>query len=211
MDNFPRNSYEQKPEKEEPKEEKPALQLVKGPVIRRKKPLGVRFQEMLLGGDTKGVFEYVMNDVLVPAFKDMVSDAVRESIDRMMFGESRGNRRSSSRSGGFTNGSTQINYNRYSGPKRDERHSSLSRIARASHNFDDIIMSTRAEAENVIEELRNIVEEYGQASVRHLYELVDEDAHSTDEKWGWFDLRHANVSRVSNGYRLNLPRTHPLD
>jgi hypothetical protein len=184
--------------------------LVKNPVIRRKKPLGVRFQEMLIGGDTKSVLEHVINDVLIPAFKDMMLDAVNEGMQRRMYGESRGNRRSPvSRAGAFI--SNQVNYNRYSGPKRDDRSSSMSRVARASHNFDDIIMSTRAEAESVIDELRDIVEQYGHASVRNLYELVDEKAHSTDENWGWFDLRHASVRHVSNGYLLNLPKTVPLD
>jgi hypothetical protein len=214
MDNFPRNSYEPRQERPERREEKPDLKvvpLVKSPVIRRKKPLGIRLQEMLFGGDTKGVFEKVYYDVLVPAFKDMVSDAFDEAKNRIMFGESRGNRRSSSRPSAFSGGSNQINYNRYSGPKRDERPSSMSRVGRASHNFDDIIMSNRAEAESVIDQLRDIIEEYGHASVRNLYELVDEKAHATDENWGWFDLRHASVRHVSNGYLLNLPKTHPLD
>jgi hypothetical protein len=211
MDNFPSNSYEKRPDPPEQSEEKPVLKLVKNPVIRRKKPLGVRFQEMIFGGDTKGIFENVFNDVLVPAFKDMVSDAIDEAKNRMMFGGNRSNRRSSSssRPGGFIG--NQINYNRYSGPKRDERPSSMNRVARASHNFDDIIMSTREEAESVIDELRDIVEQYGHASIRNLYELVDEKPHSTDENWGWFDLRHASVRRVSNGYLLNLPKTIPLD
>lgn len=92
MDEYPTNS---KQSRERPAEKKPAAerkkmeQVVTGEVSRRKKPLGRRFAETFGGGDARGVAGYVVMDVLIPAAKDAISDAVSQGIERMLFGESR--------------------------------------------------------------------------------------------------------------------------
>lgn len=213
MENFPSNSRE--PRKSEPikREEKVVLRVVEGDVVRRKKSLTTRFREMFLGDDTKGVFEYVLGDVLVPALKDMITDSVSQGMERLIFGNARpNNRRGGSRPGAFGNNSGPVNYNRYAGSNRESSQSgTMSRRARASHDFDDIILATRGEAEQVIDQLTSILEKYEIVSVRDLYETVGVEFHHTDEKWGWTNLREARVTRVSNGYLLDLPKTEPID
>ena len=52
------------------------------------------------------------------------------------------------------------------------------------------------------------------ASILHyMGESVDESVtvNFTDNKYGWKDLSSASVSRVRDGYLLNLPRTVLLD
>lgn len=88
----------------------------------------------------------------------------------------------------------------------------MSRRSRAAHNFDEIILETRMEAEEVIERMAEYVERYDQASVSDLYQLVGVTGSFADEKWGWKDLRAASVTRVRNGgYLLDLPRPIELD
>ena len=87
----------------------------------------------------------------------------------------------------------------------------MSRRAKATHNFDEIILATRHEAEEVIDRLFDLISRYETATVADLYELVGEDRSYTDDKWGWTDIRGAGVQRVRNGYLLNLPRPEPLD
>ena len=73
-------------------------------------------------------------------------------------------------------------------------------------------MSTRAEADSVIESLFEMISKYESATVADLYELVGIDRKFTDDKWGWSDIRGANAVRVrGGGYLLNLPRPVPLD
>ena len=87
----------------------------------------------------------------------------------------------------------------------------MSRRARGSHDFADIILATRVEAEEVIDKLFSLVSQYEQATVGDLYEMLGVERSFTDEKWGWDDLRGAGVSRISSGYLLDLPRPIPLD
>ncbi len=81
---------------------------------------------------------------------------------------------------------------------------------RSNQDFDEIILATRAEAEEVIQRLFDLVSQYQQATVSDLLELVDITGNHTDHKWGWTDLAGAGVTKVRNGYLLDLPRPEPI-
>jgi hypothetical protein len=67
------------------------------------------------------------------------------------------------------------------------------------------------EAEEVIKRLDQLVDRYGSASVSDLYDLVGVSSEFTDGKWGWVDLRGADINRIRQGYLLDLPRPEPLN
>ena len=74
-----------------------------------------------------------------------------------------------------------------------------------------VILETRAEAEDVIARLDELVDLYGMASVADLYDLVGISGQYTDNKYGWTDVRNASHVRVRDGYLLKLPKARPLD
>jgi hypothetical protein len=205
---FPSNTNKEKVNRQEPKK---VERVVESEVIRRKKPLGKRLTETFVGGDARSVWSFVALDVLVPAAKDMLADAVSQGVERMIFGEAR----STSRRTGRRPGESYIAYNRYASGNRDRRDDprdrSLSRRARAAHDFDEIILNTRVEADEVIDRLFDLVAKYETATVADLYDLVGIQGSYVDDKWGWSDIRGAGVTRVRNGYLLDLPRPEPLD
>jgi len=213
VEEFPTNSHKAKAAPEENTDTTKKIEKVTtGVVMTRKKPLGKRFAETFFGGDTKGVLNYVMIDVLLPAAKDMIADAVSQGIERMIFGEARStSRRTGMRPGGH---SGYVSYNRFA-PNNQQRQReeprNVSRRARASHDFDEIILATRVEAEEVISRLFDIIARYEQATVSDLYELVGVSGNFTDEKYGWTDVRGAGVVRTRNGYLLDLPKPEQLD
>lgn len=208
---FPGNSNKSRePEKATP-EQKQIEKITKGEAIRRKKPLGKRFAETFIGGDAKSVWTYVALDVIVPATKDMLADAVSQAVERMIFGEVQSTKRSGRRRGG---NSSYVSYNRYSGNVRaasNVRRETLSRRARSSHDFDEIILQSRDEAAEVLDRLADLIEKYNAATVADLYDLVGITGNYTDNKWGWTGLAGASVTRIRNGYLLDLPRPEPLD
>lgn len=208
--NYPGNSHKAKTkvvkdEKERPKVEK----VVTGTVVKRKKGLGRKFTETFTGDDAKSVGEYIFFDVVVPAAKAMISDAASQGVERLLFGETVRSR-SARTVGGHTS------YNRMYSPNREDRPSgppsrNISQRARATHNFDEVILSSRAEAEEVIDCLTNLIEDYDVASVADLYDLVDITGSFTDSKWGWSSMQGASVTHIRQGYLLNLPPTMALD
>lgn len=209
MDEYPSNSRKSRVDEPPPKK---VEKIIEGEVVRRKKPLSRRFMETFFGGGDAGtVWSYILSDVLVPAAKDMVSDAVSQGVERTLFGET--NRR---RQQNPTRGLTQYtSYNRYSaspGLRRPEDpRQGLSRRGRETHDFNEIIIGTKVEAEEVIDALFEIISKYESVTVANLYELIGETGTFTDEKWGWTDLRAAGVTRVKSGYLLDLPRPEPLN
>lgn len=213
MENYPSNSQKAKSEGDSKAvREKKIEQITVGTVTRRKRPLGKRFTETFGGGDAQGVMVYILQDVLMPAAKDMISDAVSQGVEKMLFGEARGPSRrpgSNSRGGGYTS------YNRYSvnpGHRREpEPRREMSRGARASHNFDEIILDSRAEADEVLSNLFASVEEYGTATVSDLYSMVGQTGSFQDERWGWDDMRGSSIARVKGGYLLDLPKPIYID
>lgn len=209
MESFPSNSQRPKPEAKPEREKiKP---VVTSAATQRKKPLGKRFAETFVGGDARGTLLYVASEILVPAAKDMMADALTQGFERIIFGESRSGNRRSSRpaTNSFVNYSRMSTNNRQP-DRRDDRE--ISRRARAGHDFDEIILATRAEGEEVIDSLNELIHQYDVATVADLYDLVGITSAHTDGKWGWDDMAGARVERVrSGGYLLDLPRTKPVD
>lgn len=201
---FPPNS-----EKSKKNIDKDITPVVSTGAVRRKRSLRKQFSETFVAGDAKSAVRYVIFDVLLPAAKDMVVEAGSQGIEKLIFGESR-RRGSTAPQSGPTG---HVSYNRYS--SAISRHSrpqrAISREARSKHNFDEIILDQRSEAEEVIDRLFEVVSRYDNATVADLYELVGLSATHTDHKWGWTDLYGAGVSRVRGGYLLDLPEPEPLD
>jgi hypothetical protein len=214
VDQFPSNSHNPvnaEVRKGEKPEEKVVTKIVSGRVTRKKKPLGARFREMFFPHAEVSVVEYVVGEILVPALKDMMTDAVSEGFARMLNGgEGRASRRRPGTGGAFSSPSNRVNYSSYSSPSRREERPS--RRTRESDDFNDIVLETRRDAERVIDTLITYVGNYQVATVADLFELVGEPSHHTDQKWGWTNLDTAGIRRInSNSYQLVLPKPEFID
>jgi hypothetical protein len=214
MDDYPSNSHKRaKPVTAPDEAPKKVEKIIEGEVVRRKKPLGKRFAELFITGDRQSVGQYILLDILLPAAKDTIADVVTQGIERTLWGEAR----STSRRSGQRPNSGHTNYgNRFQTTNspygRPEPRQLPSRRSRANHNFDEIILKTRVDAEEVIDNLFMLVSKYESASVADLYEMLGiEGVPYTDDKWGWTDLRGAGITRVNNGYLLDLPKPEALD
>lgn len=173
---------------------------------RRKKPLRKQFKETFVAGDTRGTFQYVLFDVLVPAAREMIVDAGESYLRRLILGDGRRRGGGPSPMAGATG---YVQYHRMAQAAQAPQ-PTMSRRARARHDFDEIVLTSREEAEEVIDRMFDLVSRYDQASVADLYELVGFDSAHTDYKWGWTDLRGAGVARVREGYLLDLPEPTPI-
>ena len=208
---FPPNSHISHPTDAPIKEDdKKVTRVVQGDVKRRKKSLGSKFKETFFSDSVESVWDYVLFDVVIPAAKDMISDAVTEGFQRMIFGGD--SRPSSRRRGNFRpGGSGYVSYNRYSSPlPRDDPRGRSRRSPARTSSFEDIILPSRAEAEAVIDQMYLLVEKYEQVTVSDLLEMVGLNPKFTDERWGWTDLRGVSARRLNNGYLLDLPRPESL-
>lgn len=206
--NAPGNSHVSKERREEAREQPRTKRVTRGKIRRKKKSWVTKLSDSFLADtDATSVVEYIVHDVLIQAAKGMIDDMLRGSLDMMLWGD-RGSGRSR-RDRRDRDGRSHVSYTKYYDDRdRDRTRRSMSDRARSTHEFDEIILDSRGEAEEVMDCLGDIIYKYGQATVADLYDLVGITAKHTDYKYGWTDLRNAKApSRIRDGYLLNLPRT----
>ena len=201
--------YKAQDQGEAPKTKK-VEKIISGHAMQRKTPLSRKIAETLTGDDAQTVGGYVLFEVIIPALKSMLSEVASQGVERLLFGETRP--RSSSSYG--RPGATRTNYDRmYQPPHRDEprRSTHVPQRTRSSTALGEVILRSRGDAEDVIDALGALLEQYDVVTVADLYELVGVTGSFTDDKWGWTDLRGARISRVREGYLLDLPRPQSID
>ena len=156
---------------------------------------------LFVSDDAQNVKSYVLMDVLVPAVKKAISDIVTNGIDMILYGESGGKRKTSSRN--------YVPYRSYSerGDSRDrERPRVVNRF-----DYDDIVFDTRGDAELVRKEMLDTIADYGMVTVADMYEMAGLTVSHTAVNYGWFNIRTSEVVRVRDGYILKLPKAMPID
>lgn len=193
--------------------EKPKLKPVtSGHATRKKKSLGKQFSETFLGGDLRTTARYVIVDVAIPSFKDLIADSAIQGVERLIFGESRNHRR---RMGPIRPGPPgpqpgRVQYQNYSaGDVRDQPQlpqRQRSRAVPTVTDFDDFVLDYRSEAETVLERMGDVLEATGAVTVADFYSLVNLTPNHTDYNWGWTDLKGSSVTKNrGGGYLINLP------
>ena len=172
----------------------------------RKKSFGKKFASSVVSEDSSknAIVDYILYDVLVPAAKNTISDAVTGGIEMLLFGE----KRSKNSRVGRSRGTSYVIYTGYSS-RRDDRDRDRPMGNRSNKGWnDDVIFDSRAEGERVIDSLIDLADQYDYASIADLYSLVGIDSQHTDYNYGWTlpMLYKATITRERTGYFLNIPR-----
>ena len=198
MEDYKPNSHRSKEEQNLP--EKKIEPVVKGKVTTKKNNVR-KLTNTFVTEDIQNVKSYVLMDVLVPAIKKAISDIVTNGIDMLLYGETGRSRRK-------TNASV-VSYRNYYDSRREERYSSSR--TRTGYSYDDVVLETRGEAEDVLSRMDELIDTYGVVSVADLYDLVGITGNYTDNKYGWTNIRNAEIVRVRDGYMIKMPRAVPID
>lgn len=203
---LPSNSHKAK-DAAKPKITKPPMKKVASNITVRKPGIGSKILTLFGGATLAVVSEYVVNDILIPEAKNILSEIIRGGSDMMLFGEQQAGSRSRLRS---NQNSTFISYNRGSQSNRKPADNNRN-LGRTIHNFNDIIFNTSGDAEEALNMLKDRIAEYGETTVADLYELAGVTGSFADNKYGWTDLNLARIQRDrSGGYIILFPKTVPL-
>lgn len=200
MEQYKPNSYRFKEGEKESVEEKKVEKVVSGTVKTKKKSVVQKFAEAFVPEDVSSVKDYIFDDVMIPAAKKLVDDIVSNGISMLLWG-GKGRSGSNSRAG-------KVSYNSYY--NGDRTHNGTART-RSRYDYDDVILDTRHDAEDVLERMHELIAAYGMVSVADLYDLVGITGNYTDNKYGWTDIRNAYVEHVRDGYLIKMPRIVPLN
>lgn len=178
-----------------------------------------RAKHRIFEKEGKDLKNYVVNDVLIPAIKETISNIVSNGIDILLYGEARhtSTRRSTifGNSGGSRYGN-YVTYNSISNPRPSNASVrggiSSSAALRESLALDDILFKTRGDANDVLRRMSDILSTDSNhiVTVADLYNLCGLVAPYTYNNYGWDDLSTAGVSLTKDGYLLNLPTPYEI-
>ena len=177
---------------------KQPIKVVNGSVKVKKKSKISKFFNNLVSDDASSIKTYIVSDVVIPSVKK----AITETVDMILYGGS-GSRRSS------TNAS-KISYRSYYDRSYSDPRSRDEVRIKTGYSFDDIVLESRGDAEQVLSQMNDLIDTYGVASVADLFDLVGVSGNYTDNKYGWTNLRNAEVRRTRDGYMLDMPKALPI-
>ena len=196
------NSNKYKQEQAELATERPKINKVVTGNVKRSKNGGSKLADVFISEDVSNVKNYILMDVIVPAIKKAISDIITNGIDMRLCG-------SNGRTNANRSTASTISYNRYYG--RDDHPRISDPVQTSRYSYDTITLDTRGEAEEVLARMDEIIDTYKMVRVADFYDLVGVTGNYTDNKYGWTNIRNAEVIRVRDGYRIKLPRALPID
>lgn len=197
MEEYKPNSHKYKQEQRE-LAEKTVKAVTKGSAKVKKKSEFRKFTGAIISEDATNVGAYILTEVLVPAIKKAVSDVVTNGIDMLLYGETRSNKNSSYH---------KVSYSNYYGSSNERRTTSV----KSRFDYDDIVFESRGDAEEARMQMLEIIDRYGFVTVADMYDMAQITAPYTSNKYGWTNLRNAEVVRIRDGYIVKLPKALPID
>ena len=189
-----------------PAEKRVERPVVTGTTATKKKSEMRKFADTFVSEDAANVKSYIMQDVIIPAAKRILDDVIVGSLRMFLYGE-----RGAPGSGGRSNAS-KVSYRSYYERGDSRRDSSPNRV-RSGFEYDNIEFEYRGDAEAVLTEMENIIEQFDMVSVGDLYDLADvSTSNYAVNRYGWTNLATAQIARTHNGkYIIKLPRAMPLN
>ena len=152
--------------------------------------------------DVTDAANYFWNDILAPRLSDLVQDVCEDILDAikssildyvsLSFG---GSTRS------YSGRTYRRNRSTYSyGSTRSNRSSKRGRVK-------EICFETRVDADDVLDQLQEVIDTDGFVSINDYYDIVGERSTDyTDDDFGWTELRNVRVRKFEDGYSLVFPR-----
>ncbi len=177
----------------------------------RKQGLVKRLAKSIIEDSIETAKERAIEDIIVPGFKALIFDTITEMFDVMLFGGG-GERpfRGSDRRYSSSRKQDRASYSDYYQNGGSRRNEGRNARRESLYEPDEIIVDTRVEARNALDELDYTIRKYGQASVADFYDIVGVTGSWTDNQYGWTNLRGASIKPVRDGFMIMLPRTQVL-
>lgn len=179
----------------------------KAPTVKKKSEVK-RFLGVFMSQDVDSVKRSVLHDVIIPATKSVIAEAVTSATDMLLYGEVRHGGGGARRAGG-----SKVSYDGCFRPQSERSNVDRSYDrARNALDYDDIEFDTRGDAEAVLSAMDEIISTYGVVTVAEFFDLsqITNTAYNSN-RYGWTDLRNAYVKRVRGGATIVLPKAYPID
>lgn len=212
-DNMKVKTEDERESVEVPREKREFTSVVSTKPTKVKKSLIGRLVSGVVGPEgIPSIGAYVNEEIVKPAIKNIIVDAVTSGINMVMYGERGGNPRGGSRhvpySGGRQNYRPNTNYGSNYKSSSQEPAPSERLVTRTSrHGVEEYIIADRHDAADVLVTLTENADRYDSVSVADYYDLIGVASQYTDNNHGWrLDaISRATILPVRGGYVIKFP------
>lgn len=164
-----------------------------------------RIREIFTIGNMKDARNYIITDVIVPGFLDILYDGITRYAGKLIYGD-KGVPRSKQKSGTAYNSIVRLSEGEKIVNKRK-----VETTVSGIYDYNEIELQTRADAELLLDAMTDFLEGHDVISVADMYAMAHyEGGDYTDNNWGWADLKGAHIERSLDGWILKLPRVRNL-
>lgn len=181
--------------------EKKILPITKNVTVKKESEFS-KLKKQFFTEDVHSVKGYVLTNVIIPGIQRLLSDVVKNSIDWVIWGIKGNSNPSGIRNVSYT--SYYSNQNRQ--PSYQQQAMQSASQTPGAYRVNEIIFNDRGEAEETLLRLKEEAERYGTVSVADFYDMVSIKHSFTDVKYGWSDLRSADIQRNRDGYSIRFPK-----
>ena len=182
--------------------ERRAHKVVTGVATRKEAGIWKKVANVIFADSLEDAGKTIFYDLVVPTFKRMLLS----SFETMLYGGYSNRSYRDDRSKVYTDYGSRFNDR----PQQSDRNR-YSSGARDLYDVGTITVPTRGEAELVLDQLNDIINQYGAARVADLCEAVDIPSSPTDNNYGWRDIRNARITPGPDGFVIRLPRAVSLN
>lgn len=179
------------------------------PVAKAKKQKKGLIERLVVGlidaGDGQSVGQHLTQDIILPAVKNVIVDAITSGANMIFFGDQGGARKGVGSGGGYNYTKNYKSKNNYSRNREPERHQ-----PRKNGRLLEFIFEDRTGAIDTLRALNEHIDEYDFVTVADYYDLIDEEPTYADNNYGWTDLSAAGVYPTRGGFYIKFPQPYQI-
>lgn len=187
-----------------PPKKEPYAPVVSG-AVRARRPIGRRIFNFMFAESPKTLGALVSKEVIVPRLKAGFEEAANSFLAGMLWGNS-ANRPMSHLVRSATLRGNATNYSARSQLTPQQQIVQQAAPQHSSGNYEDLILRELEDAEMLLVHIIELLSQYNVVCVGDLYEKAGIITQPSDSMYGWLSLQGARISKVREGYLLELPR-----
>lgn len=171
----------------------------------KKRTLGERFKDVFLNVDAKGTAGFVFRGVLVPAARDMVFDAGKEALFRVLYPDAAATGRTAPGNKGSGPGPKTNYQNPSAGRGAGSMPLSQRRSEVREQTLPQYVYGNQAEPERILDTMKELIDRREYVTVADYRELSGYDSNYVDVSWGWVNLMGSQIIKMREGWTIDMP------
>lgn len=185
--------------------------VVQGKVSKSGKSLWKKLLDTFTAGNIKEAKNYVVTDVIVPGFLDILYDGITRGAGKLIYGD-KGAPRERSKHGirniDYSSGIKRLSDGEVIRNQVRKRESAITGI----YDYNEVELETKADASKLLDSMLDFLDYHDIISVADMYSMAGADSiiEATDNYWGWDTLAGTEITRSGDKWCLTLPRVKNL-